>query len=195
MIFVLVGCNSTGDNTGDNVGDIGDNAGTDQTENDKDATDGTATDGTSTDGTSTASIVDTETAFIKSVAADGNWITAITKDLTITEAVVVEGEFVNGKKDESGKDIIQRKIALYAQDADRNITSRFTLKIPTLTIKSPNASLQQGYFIGDIMVEAEGFQLVGNGVEGNIYFSSEEVKNTFTMDAGSTVTGVQEVKK
>lgn len=197
MIFLLVGCSTnndkandnTGNNTGNNTGsttgnNTGDNTGKEQVDGDKE-----------TDGTSTASIVDKEADFIKSVSADGNWITAITKDLTIAEEVVVDGTFVNGKKDESGNDIVQRKLALYSQDADRNITARYTLTIPTLRIKSPNASLQHGYFIGDVLVEAEGFQLIDNSVEGNIYFSSEEVKNSFTMDETSTVSGVQEVKQ
>ncbi|MDF2804544.1 MAG: hypothetical protein K0S61_4449 [Anaerocolumna sp.] len=147
------------------------------------------------DAVSSASVVDNDTAFVKSISAEGNWIICLTKDLTIKEEAIVDGEFTNGKKDDSGKDIIQRKIALYAQDADRNITDRYTLTVPQLTIKSPNASLQHGKFVGDIIVDAEGFQLIDNVVEGNIYFTSQEVKNSFLMDETSSVSGVQEIKE
>ncbi|SHO44736.1 hypothetical protein [Anaerocolumna xylanovorans] len=147
------------------------------------------------DATSSASIVDSASAFEKSIGADGNWIICLTKDLKADKDLVVDGEFTNGKKDESsGKDIVQRKIALYAQDEQRNITARYTLTVPKLTIKSPNASLQHGKFVGDVIVDAPNFQLVDNAVEGNIYFTSQEVKDSFTMDETSSVSGVQEVQ-
>lgn len=148
-----------------------------------------------TDAVSSASIVDTSAAFEKSIGADGNWIVCLTKDLTADKELVVDGEFTNGKKDDSGKDIVQRKIALYAQDEQRNITARYTLTVPRLTIKSPNASLQHGKFVGDVIVDAPNFQLIDNEVEGNIYFTSQEVKDTCTIDETSSVSGVQEIKK
>ncbi len=151
--------------------------------------------GDETDGTSSASIVDTTEGFEKAISVDGTWIICPTKDLTFDKDLVIDGEFTNGKKDDSGKDIVQRKVALYSQDADRNITARYTLTVPKLTIKSPNASLQHGKFVGDVIVDAQNFQLVDNEVQGNIYFTSQEAKDSFTMDATSKVSGVQELQK
>lgn len=170
MVFLLTGCkknDSTGDST--NTGD--------------------------TDGTSSASIVDNASAFEKAIGTGGTWIICLTKDLTVDKDLVVDGEFINGKKDDNGKDVVQRKIALYAQDEERNITARYTLTVPKLTVKSPNASLQHGKFVGDVIVDAPNFQLVDNEVDGNIYFTSQEVKDSFTMDGTSSVSGVQEIQK
>ena len=143
----------------------------------------------------TASIVDTEAAFEKAISNEGTWIIATLKDLKFDKDLVLDGEFKNGKKDDAGKDVVQRKIALYTQDEDRNVTNRFTLTAPKLTVNSPNASIQHGTFVGDIYVSAENFELVDNKVEGNIYFTTDEAKNTFKMDDKSSVTGKQELKK
>jgi len=150
---------------------------------------------TTPDVVSTASIVDNETAFKEAISNNGTWIIATLKDLTFDEELVLDGEFKNGKKDDAGKDIIQRKIALYTQDENRKVTGRFTLSAPKLTVTSPNARIQSGTFKGDVYVSAENFQLVDATVEGNIYFTTEEVKSTFTMDETSKVTGTQELKK
>ncbi len=144
---------------------------------------------------SSASIVNTEAAFIKAISGTGTWIIAITKDLTINQNLTLDGTFVNGKKDTSGKDIIQRKIALYAQDANRNITARYTLTAPKLTINSPSASIQHGTFKGDLYVNVADFQLIDAKVIGNVYFASDAIKNSFKMDSTSSVTGTQTVKK
>lgn len=150
---------------------------------------------TTPDVTTSASIVDNEEAFKKAISSTGTWIIATVKDLTFDEELVLEGEFKNGKKDESGKDIIQRKIALYAQDDNRNVTKRYTLTAPKLTILSPMASIQHGIFKGDIYVSVPNFQLVDQKVEGNIYFTTDEAKSTFKMDETSSVTGKTELKK
>ncbi|MGE5630903.1 MAG: hypothetical protein ACM3TR_07375 [Caulobacteraceae bacterium] len=145
-----------------------------------------------------ASIVDTEAGFEKAISSTGTWIIATVKDLTFNKDLVLDGEFKNGKKDSAGKDIIQRKIALYTQDDKRNVTGRFTLTAPKLTINSPNAGLWYGTFKGDIYVNAPNFTLYGATVDGNIYFASDAVKNTFKIDqtkGPSKVTGKQEVKK
>ena len=155
----------------------------------------TTTPPATTDATTTASIVKDDVAFEKAISKDGKWIIATLNDLTINKDLVLDGSFVNGKKDTAGKDIVQRKIALYTQDADRKVTARFTLTAPKLTINSPNASIQHGTFKGDIYVNVPNFQLVDNKVEGNIYFVDEAAKSTFKMDATSTVSGKQEIKK
>jgi len=150
---------------------------------------------TAPDVTTTASIVDNAAAFEKAISSNGTWIIATTKDLTIDKDLVLDGEYKNGKKDANGKDIIQRKIALYTQDEDRNVTARFTLTAPKLTINSPNASIQHGTFKGDLYVTAKNFGLVDATVDGNVYFTNDDAKSTFTMDDKSKITGKQELKK
>lgn len=146
------------------------------------------------DVVSTASIVATEEEFIKAISSNGNWIVCLTDDMTVNQDIALEGEFKNGKKDDAGNDQIQRKLALYTQDANRNITNRFTLTAPKFTIKSPNASIQHGSFKGDLYVDVANFQLVDATVDGNIYFTSQEFKDSFTMDETSSVTGTQSVQ-
>lgn len=147
------------------------------------------------DVVTTASIVKETEAFEKALGKEGTWIIASLNDITSTKDLVLEGEFKNGKKDKDGKDVIQRKIALYTQDADKKVTARFKLTAPKLTIKSPNARIQSGTFKGDLYVETKDFQLVDAQVEGNVYFASEEAKAGFKMDANSSISGKQEVKK
>ncbi|MBS4539509.1 hypothetical protein GOQ27_13620 [Clostridium sp. D2Q-11] len=139
-----------------------------------------------TDATTTASIVDDEDAFKEAISADGTWIIATLDDLSFDEELVLEGEFYD--KDDESSDLY-RKIGLYEQDEERNVTARYSLTAPKLTIKSPNAKIQSGTFVGDIYVEAEGFKLVDTKVEGNVYFASEEYKESFEQDEKSEVTG------
>jgi len=150
---------------------------------------------TTTDAVSSASIVDKAATFEKAISSSGTWIIAITKDLTIDKDILLEGEYKNGKKDDAGKDIIQRKVALYAQDAERNITARYTLTAPKFTITSPEASIQHGTFKGDLYVSVKNFKLIDATVDGNVYFTTDEAKSTFNADAKSKITGKQEIKK
>ena len=150
---------------------------------------------TEADVITTASIVDNAAAFESAVGSEGTWIIAIINDLVVENPLVLAGDFENGKQDADGKAILQRKIALYSQDADRNITARYTLTAPSFTINSVNASIQHGTFVGDLYVSGLNFKLVDAQIEGNIYFTSEEAKSTFTLDEESSVTGVQEIKK
>jgi hypothetical protein len=150
---------------------------------------------TTPDVVTTASIVDDEAAFEKAISNTGTWIIATLKDLTFDKDLVLDGEFKNGKKDDAGKDVIQRKIALYTQDENRKVTARFNLTAPKLTINSPNASIQHGTFKGDVYVSAENFELVDATVDGNLYFTTDDAQSTFEMDDASKVTGKQELKK
>jgi hypothetical protein len=150
---------------------------------------------TTPDVTTTASIVNEPAAFEKAISSTGTWIIATVKDLSFDKELVLDGEFKNGKKDEAGKDIIQRKIALYAQDENRKVTARYTLVAPKLTINSPNARIQSGTFKGDLYVSAKNFELVDATVDGNVYFTTDEAQSTFKPDDKSKVTGKQELKK
>jgi hypothetical protein len=158
------------------------------------ATNNTSNTAQKTDTTTTASIVNNAANFETAISSKGTWIIAILNDLTVDKDLVLDGNFVNGKKDANGKDIVQRKIALYAQDSNRKVTARYTLTAPSITIKSPNASIQHGIFKGDVYIAVDNFQLVDQKVEGNIYFASQSNKDTFKMDATSSVTGKQEIK-
>ena len=150
---------------------------------------------TTPDVVTTASIVDNEADFEKAISSTGTWIICTIKDLSFNKDLLLDAEFKNGKKDEQGKDIIQRKIALYTQDDNRNVTARFTLTAPKLTIQSPNARIQSGTFKGDLYVAAKNFELVDTRVEGNVYFTTEEAKSTYKKDDKSSVTGVEEMAK
>lgn len=160
--------------------------------NKKDNTDVKATPSPgTTDAVTTASIVNDEAAFKNAISANGTWIICLLNDMTIGEDIVLDGEFKNGKKDDAGKEIIQRKVALYTQDENRNITARFTLKAPKFTINSPEASIQHGTFVGDLYVNSANFKLVDATVDGNIYFKDAAAQSSFTLDETSKVTGTQ----
>jgi hypothetical protein len=150
---------------------------------------------TKTDTTTTASIVNDTAAFEKAISKTGTWIIAILGDMKLDKALVLEGDFKNGKKDDKGNDVIQRKIALYSQDANKNITARYTLTAPSITIRSPKASIQHGTFKGDVYVETNDFQLIDAKVDGNVYFANDAAKAGFKADDKSSITGKQEIKK
>ncbi len=144
------------------------------------------------DAVTTASIVADADAFKKAISSNGTWIICATKDLSINEDLVLEGDFHD--KNDPTKDL-KRKIALYAQDADKNVTARYTLTAPKLTIKSPNARIQGGTFKGDVYVSAKNFELADATVDGNVYFTTDDAKSGFKVDDKSKVTGKQELKK
>ncbi|RRJ64387.1 hypothetical protein EHV15_16760 [Paenibacillus oralis] len=152
-----------------------------------DAAGGNAAANQTADAMTSASVVNTNDAFLKAIGADGTWIIATLNDLTFDQDLVLEGDFTN-------KDAKARKIALYTQDADHNITASFKLTAPKLTVKSENARIQGGTFVGDVYVEAPGFKLVDATIEGNLYFASEELQSTFDASDNGKVTGVTEVK-
>ena len=147
-----------------------------------------------TDVVTTPSIVNKEDDFDKAISKNGTWIIAILNDLTIDHDIALEGDFKNGKKDEQGNETYQRKLALYAQDANKKVTARYTLTAPKLAINSLNARIQSGTFKGDLYVASKNFELVDAKVDGNIYFVNEEAQSTFKMDEKSSVTGKKELK-
>ncbi|MFO8065279.1 MAG: hypothetical protein ACQETQ_07820 [Spirochaetota bacterium] len=137
---------------------------------------------TEADTVSAASVVDTAEAFMASTNADGTWIVAVTEDLSIDEEVVIDGEFTR-------RDEIYRKIALYAQDDDRNITDRYTLSAPRLTVNSPNTRIQGGTFVGDVYVQAPDFHVYDATIDGDVYFEDASYESTFSLQEGGEVTG------
>lgn len=143
------------------------------------------------DVVTTASIVNTEDAFLNAISNEGTWIIALLNDLETDKELVLEGEFKNGKKDDAGVDIVQRKLALYAQNENREVTARYTLTAPKITIRSPKASIQKGIFVGDVIVDVDGFELVDQEIQGNVYFTKQEYMDSFVMDETSKITGTK----
>lgn len=140
------------------------------------------------DVVTTASLVTTGEALQAGLKADGVWLVATLNDITLTEDLVVEGEFTN-------RDVIARKIAPYEQDADRNITASYTITAPKLIVRSENMRYQGGTFVGDVYVEANGFHVIAATIEGNVYYASQEFMDSAIIDAETgVVTGTQTVQ-
>lgn len=117
---------------------------------------------------------------------DGAWIVIFEGDVAVDSQVVVDGEVYA----EEGADAPRRKIALYTQDGDRNVTARFTLTVPELVVRHENTRIQAGTIAGDVYVEAEGFELTsGASIEGNLYFASEALQDSANIGDDTTVTG------
>lgn len=175
VLTLLVGCGSAANNNAANTNTAVNN--------------GTAGNATAApDAVTSASVVDNGEDFKKAISKDGTWIAATLKDLNFTEDLVLDGQFIH-------KDKPARKIALYTQDADHNITNSFTLTAPKITIKSENARIQGGTFVGDVYVEANGFNVVNATIKGNVYFTDEKYQATYSASDQGKVTGVTEVKK
>ncbi|MEK4059678.1 MULTISPECIES: hypothetical protein [Paenibacillus] len=172
-LTLLVGCGNSNNNNAANP-DASANGNTNVTE--------------TTDAVTSASVVNNGEDFKKAISKDGTWIAATLNDLTFTEDLVVDGQFIN-------KEEPARKIALYTQDAEHNITNSFILTAPKITIKSENARIQGGTFVGDVYVEADGFSVVNATIKGNVYFANDQYQSTFDSSDQGIVSGVTEVKK
>jgi cytoskeletal protein CcmA (bactofilin family) len=135
------------------------------------------------DTVSSPSVVVDSNSLMNAAQENGSWILIIQQDLSVNEDIVLEGEFENDGE-------LDRKLALYDQDSNYNLTDRYTLEAPSITVKSPNTRFKGGVFVGDVYVAAENFKLTtGFTVEGNIYFENKAAKSTFTIEKGATVTG------
>lgn len=146
----------------------------------------------SADVVTTASIVDNGQAVVNGLSTEGTWIVCTLNDITLEEDIVVAGQF-HDKDDETKP--LYRKLALYTQDEDHNITDSFNLTAPKMVVQSENFKIQGGTFVGDVYVEANGFSLTSAVVEGNVYYASQEMMDSAVIDAETAeITGVQEVK-
>lgn len=122
----------------------------------------------------------------EALGPDGSWIVIFTSDVTVGTPVTVAGEVY----EEEGAEAPRRKLALYEQDADRNVTARYTLTVPRLEVEHVNTRIQAGEVAGDVFVSAEGFELTsGATVNGNLYFASEALRESAEIDEESTVMG------
>ena len=138
-----------------------------------------------TDSVTTASLVTDGDALVRALASDGTWMVALLNDASVEDDIVVEGEF-------PGKPY--RKIALYTQDENRKVTDRFTLTADRLVVRSTHTRIQNGTFVGDVVVDAMDFELVDAKVIGNVYFETNAQMESFMKDETSEVTGVVEVR-
>lgn len=147
------------------------------------------TDDKTPDAETTASITDNANEVVASLGTNGNWITAITSDVNVTDTLTVEGTFYD-KGDSANA--VYRKLALHTQDSSFNIIDNFTLTVPTLVVNSENFTVFYGTIKGNIEVNAEGFTLVGTTVEGNITFKSAALRDAANLDKdgiGTIITG------
>jgi len=132
----------------------------------------------------------------KSLGTDGKWIVGVIQDITVDKEIVIDGTFYD-KGDK--KNAEKRKLALYAQDADKNVTERYSLTIPTLTVNSPNTVIQGGTVKGDVFVDSIGFQLTDAKIDGNLYFKTQAAMDSYKLTQGKVadfkteVTGKTEV--
>jgi hypothetical protein len=122
----------------------------------------------------------------QALGPEGPWIILFEGDLQVGDDVMVFGAVY----EEDGAEAPRRKLALYAQDADRNVTARYTLTVPRMIVHHMNTRIQAGTIAGDVYVEEEGFELTSGGtIDGALYFASEELRDSATIDDSSTVTG------
>ncbi len=141
----------------------------------------------------TASIVDDAQAVIDGLSSEGVWLVCTLNDIVTDREIVVEGEF-HDKGDDSKR--IYRKLALCTQDEDHKIIQSFNLTAPKMTVKSENFRIHGGTFIGDVYVEAKGFIVSKETkVEGNIYFASQEIMDSFVLEETGEITGKKELVK
>lgn len=139
-----------------------------------------------TDATTGSSWVTDDQSLEKSVKE--SWIVIITKDLTTNQELTFEG----GLK--KGDEVVPRLLTLYNQDENRVKTASYTLTTPKATFKQDGSKIKGGTFKGDVYVECNDFELVDATVDGNIYFNSQEAKDSFKLDDTSKVTGNLTVK-
>lgn len=132
-----------------------------------------------------------EATFKDRISKDGNFIIITSRDLTFTEDLAVEGRFT--KKD---SDVATRVLAFATYTADgKDIDKRFTVTVPRIVINSENTLLEYGIIKGDVYVQSEGFRTSDATIDGNLYFSTEELKNAFSIDDKSKVTGETGVRE
>lgn len=143
------------------------------------------------DGVSAATEKETSdpNAVVKGLSKDGYWILALLSDVTVTEPIYVDGEF-HDKGDDAND--VYRKLALYAQDENRNVTEEYILTVPRMEVTSPNFRIQNGTVKGDVYINADGFDLNNCEIDGDLYFATQAQMDSATLDTGN-VTGVTEI--
>ncbi|MFW5694913.1 MAG: hypothetical protein ACOCYB_07075 [Alkalispirochaeta sp.] len=156
-----------------------------------DAAESASSEGAETSGSEDATSRPTQMSAVdddlqEALGPDGAWIVIWTDDTTLSEEITVSGEVYQ----EEGDDAPRRKLALYAQDSDRNVTDRYTLTVPRLVVEHENTLIQSGEVAGDVYVDAEGFELSGGAtINGNVYFADEALEDSASISDDSTIIG------
>lgn len=131
----------------------------------------------------------------KAISRDGSWIILMKNDITTDKELIIEGDFKKADKEDKSKMVpAGRKIAIYDRNSEKVTTAKYTLTAAKLTVRSKDTTIQGGTFVGDIYVNATDFTIKDVKIEGNIYFASKEFMDSFDIEEGASVTGVQEVK-
>ncbi|MGL4374262.1 MAG: hypothetical protein ACRCS6_10785 [Turicibacter sp.] len=144
----------------------------------------------------TQSVVTDEASLVEAGQGEQGWISLFQADVTTDEEIVIDGPIF--KKDKESGEFVEsgRKVALYDQDADKNKTASYTLTAPKVTLET-KTQLRGGTLVGDLYVNAMDCSIKDMTIEGNIYFASQEVMDSFVNDAEmpATVSGTQELVK
>ncbi|MFA5577187.1 MAG: hypothetical protein WCZ27_07645 [Tissierellaceae bacterium] len=143
---------------------------------------------TEADAVTSASQAVDEESFKKGISKEGNFIVITSSDLSFTEDLLVDGEFLNS----SGNPV--RSLALAQYDEDGN-PIRYKLTVPRIAINSENTLLEYGTIEGDVYIQAPGFRTKEATIDGNLYFATQELLDEFAADELSSVTkeiGVKE---
>lgn len=138
--------------------------------------------------------VNTEEELINALTND--YSVTITDNITSNNELIIEGEFLKTDTTEENNVVsVGRKLNLYSKDDNNNVINNYVLEAPSLTIQSENTVIKGGTFIGDVYIEAKGFEIDNTKIKGNLYFKNEEAKGTFVKSNASSVQGKISVKE
>lgn len=149
--------------------------------------------------TGATSGTDSYTTLSQGLSKHGTWIAAVTNNITASEKTLkVEGNFTNNTDEEA------RKLALYTQNSEKEVTQRYKLTIKQLEINSPNFYISNGTVKGNVLVNSKGFHgQTGKGIngeatiDGDLIFKEKELLDAYNKLAETEkvkVTGVISVK-
>lgn len=148
---------------------------------------------TKTDAVTGASRAVDEAQFEQKVSKGNTlYIVIPTRDLTFTKDITVESGIKKGN--EGAADTVTRALGFGSYKEDKTIDKRYSLIVPRLIIAGENVKFEYGIIKGDVYVTGAGFNIKDGTIDGNLYFATEELKNSFTLDATSKITGTSEVK-
>jgi len=155
----------------------------------------------------TVNVTDSFEDLQAALSADGDkasWIAAASGDIDASgKTLTVDGHF----QDPHGTNPA-RKLALYTQNADHQVTATFTLTVDKLIVNSPGFYISDGTVKGDVEVNADGFHFqagkkedgtaVVPSIDGNLTFSTQEQLDEFNArpaEEKGNVTGTVSVKE
>ncbi|HEY0221807.1 MAG TPA: hypothetical protein VGC17_03295 [Lactovum miscens] len=127
----------------------------------------------------------------------GNWLGATGADMDATgQELTVDGTFVADGA--TGEAYVARKLAIYDQNSQHQVTAQYTLTVKDIVVKSPGFYISNGTVKGDVLVSALGFH-AQNGkktdgsvsqatIDGNLKFASQALLDAYNkLDATQKV--------